>query len=104
MYQVEITERARDDADSAYTWMVEHISPAFAEAWYEGLFQQIESLRRNPRLCPVAAESSRFAEEVRELIYGKRRQKHKYRILFSVHEDLVTILYVHHSARRELEP
>ncbi len=43
-------------------------------------------------------------EEIRELTYGQQKHKNKCRILFSIHEETVTILYVHHSARKELEP
>jgi plasmid stabilization system protein ParE len=104
MYRIEITAQAQADADEAYAWMAEHISPAFAEKWYQELFKQIETLTRHPSRCPVAPESRKFAEEIRELVYGKRRHKHKYRIFFAIREDTVAILYVYHSARKELEP
>lgn len=64
--------------------MREHISAPYAETWYRGIFNQIETLSRLPTRCPVARESRQFAEEIRELIYGKRRHKHKYRILFAM--------------------
>jgi plasmid stabilization system protein ParE len=103
-YRIEITERARDDADAAHAWMVENISEAHAEKWYQELFEQIETLIHHPARCPVAPESWKFSEEIRELTYGKRRQKHKYRILFAIHDDVVSILSVYHSARKEFEP
>ncbi|WP_406697361.1 type II toxin-antitoxin system RelE/ParE family toxin [Singulisphaera sp. Ch08] len=104
MFRVEITAKARDDADEAYAWMVENISPANAEKWYQELFEQIETLTKHPARCPVASESRKFPEEIRELIYGKQRHKHKYRILFTIRQDVVAILHVYHSARNELEP
>jgi plasmid stabilization system protein ParE len=104
MYRVEITARALAEADEAYAWMAENISPAYAEQWYQGLFRQIETLKRYPHRCPVAPESGRFTEEIRELIYGKRTHKNKYRIIFTIRQDLVVILYVYHSSRKELEP
>ncbi len=104
MYRLEITERARDDADAAYAWMFENISPAYAETWYEGLFKQIATLAKLPARCPVARESRKFPEEIRELIYGKAKHQHKYRILFTIRDDVVVILSVHHSSRKELEP
>ena len=104
MYRIEITAQAQADADEAYAWMAEHISPTFAEKWYQELFKQIETLTRHPTRCPVAAESRKFAEAIRELVYGKRRHKHKYRILFAIREDVVAILYVYHSSRKGLEP
>jgi hypothetical protein len=37
MYKLEITDRARDDADAAYEWMAENVSADFADKWYRGL-------------------------------------------------------------------
>jgi hypothetical protein len=37
------------------------------------------------------------------LLYG-RSKRHKHRIIFTIREDTVHILYVRHSARDELEP
>jgi plasmid stabilization system protein ParE len=104
MYRIEITDRAQADADAAYEWMTEHISPAFAERWYQELFRQIETLKQHPTRCPRAPESHKFPEEIRELVYGKRKHKNKYRIIFTIREDTVVILYVYHSAKDELEP
>lgn len=104
MYRIEITPQAQDNADEAYTWMVENISPAYAERWYQELFQQIDTLKKFPARCPVAPESGKFPEEVRELIFGKRKHKNKYRILFSIRRESVAILYVYHGSRSELEP
>lgn len=104
MYRLEITERARDDADAAHAWMSENISQAYADKWYQGLFQHIETLIKHPGRCPVARESSKFPEKIQELVYGKVRHKHKYRILFEIRGNVVAILYIHHSSRQDLEP
>ena len=104
MYRIEITEQAIADADMAYEWMNEHISIEYAEKWYQGLFKQMETLKRLPGRCPIARESVRFPEEIRELVYGKTRHKHKYRILFTIRGEDVVILYVYHSSREELNP
>jgi plasmid stabilization system protein ParE len=104
MFQIEITERAIADADAAHEWMVEHISVDYATKWYRELFEQIETLARQPARCPIARESAKFPEEIRELIFGKRRHKHKYRILFAIRGQEVVVLYVYHSSRKELDP
>ena len=62
----------------------------------------METLTRQPTRCPRAIESGKFPEELRELLYGKRRSK--YRIIFTIRDDEVVVLYVHHGARNELEP
>ena len=104
MHRIEITARARADAEEAHAWLAERVSPAHAQRWYQGRFEQIETLKSRPRRCPVARESARFPEEIRELIYGKRRHKNKYRILFTIRRDLVVILSIHHTSRKDLEP
>jgi plasmid stabilization system protein ParE len=104
MFRIEITDRAITDADAAYEWMAEHISIDYAAKWYRELFEQIETLTRHPARCPVARESMNFPEEIRELIYGKRRHKHRYRILFTIRGQDVVVLYVYHSSRKELDP
>ncbi len=100
-YRLRVTAQAVGDADEAYAWIAEHLSPAQAERWYQGLFKQMETLIRQPLRCPLAAENPRFPFEIRELLYGKR--KNKYRIIFTIRNDDVVVLYVHHGARKELE-
>ncbi len=103
-FRVEITARARDEADAIFAWTAENRSPGQAEVWYRGLFEEIESLTRQPARCPVARESRKLPEEVRELVLGKPSHRHRYRILFTLRGDLVTVLSIHHSARADFEP
>jgi len=104
MHSIEITAQAQANADAAYAWMMKNISPAYAEQWYQELFRQIETLTQNPSRCARAPESDKFTEEIRELIYGKRRSRNKYRIIFTIRKNTVVILYIHHSARDEISP
>jgi plasmid stabilization system protein ParE len=101
-YRLRITARAVADADEAYAWIAEHFSPAKAESWYEGLFKQMATLTRLPLRCPLAAESDKFPEELRQLLYGKRNNK--YRIIFTIRDADIVVLFIHHSSRDELEP
>jgi len=101
-YRLRVTARAVADADEAYAWIAEHLSPAQADRWYEGLFKQMETLTRQSTRCPRAPESDKFPMELRQLLYGKRKNKH--RIIFTIRDTDVVVLYVHHSARAELEP
>jgi plasmid stabilization system protein ParE len=101
-YRLRVTARAVGDADGAYAWIAEHRSPAQAERWYQGLFKQMETLTYQPSRCPLAAENPKFPFEIRELLYGKRKNKH--RIIFTIRNDDVVVLYVHHGACKELEP
>ena len=102
IYRLRVTARAVADADEAYAWIAKHISTARAERWYEGLFKHMETLTRQPTRCPRAAESDRFSEELRELLYGSRKNKH--RIIFTIRGSDVVVLFVHNASRKELEP
>jgi hypothetical protein len=62
----------------------------------------METLTRHPTRCPRAAESDKSPEELRQLLYGKRRNKH--RIIFAIRGNDVVVLYIHHSSRDDVEP
>jgi plasmid stabilization system protein ParE len=102
-YRVEIAASAKADIHQAARWLSEQASPAAATHWLAGLDKAISTLERQPRRCPVAAESHKFPVEIRELLYGRSKTS-KHRILFMMETDVVRILYVRHSARDELEP
>ncbi|MEM1172201.1 MAG: type II toxin-antitoxin system RelE/ParE family toxin [Cyanobacteria bacterium P01_H01_bin.35] len=101
-YQVEITDVALAEAEEAYLWMMEQLSPQNAEKWFDGLIDAIESLNKSPKRCSLALENEVFLEEIRQLLYGKGRNT--YRILFTVSEQVVDVLHIRHSARQLLEP
>jgi plasmid stabilization system protein ParE len=104
-YRIELAATAKADIRDQARWLRENASPAVAEKWLTGLYKTIATLQSRPLRWPVAAESDKFAEEIHELLYGRRGQrKHKHRILFTVREDTVSVLYVRHTARDELEP
>ena len=87
-YQVEISPSALADIDEAYLWLDEQSPPAAAQ-WFRGLRKAIDSLETNPERCSLAPESDAFAEELRQLFYGRRRGV--YRILFTVAGDTVRV-------------
>jgi plasmid stabilization system protein ParE len=100
-YRFEFTARAMSDADEAYHWLKEK-PPERAARWYEGLFEQIETLNEHPRRCPLAAESDAFDEEIRQLLFGRRQGV--YQILFVVRGEVISILSIRHGARNRLRP
>jgi plasmid stabilization system protein ParE len=101
-YRIELAATAKADIHQQARWLRDHASPAAADKWLTGLYKAIDTLHTLPLLCPVAAESDKFPEEIRELLYGRR--PHKHRILFTLRNDTVHVLYVRHTARDELEP
>jgi len=64
-----------------------------------GLLAAIEDLGVFPERCPVArSESRHFGVMIRQLVYGKGVGR--YRILYTVTDDLVVVLHVRHGRRR----
>jgi len=53
-----------------------------------------------PLRCSLAFENSFFEEEIRQLVYGKGRNA--YRILFTIVDDTVQIIFVRHAAQKPI--
>ncbi|KZL50000.1 type II toxin-antitoxin system RelE/ParE family toxin [Nodularia spumigena CS-591/12] len=98
-FQVEITPIAEAQIEQAYGWYRER-NPEFADRWFRALMNAIATLQENPRRCNLAVEHEIFPEEVRQLLYGK--SKNIYRLLFTIRDTTVYILYVRHSAQAPL--
>jgi plasmid stabilization system protein ParE len=95
-FQVEITPIAEAQIEQAYRWYRER-NPEFADRWFRGLMKAIATLQEKPHRCTLAVEHEIFPEEVRQLFYGKA--KNRYRVLFTIRDDTVYALYVRHSAQ-----
>ncbi|MCL2937988.1 MAG: hypothetical protein MGU50_16190 [Trichodesmium sp. MAG_R02] len=61
-YQVDITDLALAEAEKAYLWMMEQLSPENAEHWFDGLIDAIESLNKSPKKFSLALENEVFSE------------------------------------------
>lgn len=99
-YGVSYTTGAEDEITEAYLWIKERM-PKAAEKWREELICQIESLGENPLRHPLAPESGSFAQEIRLMLFRKRRSQ--FRIYYTVIQKQVVILTVRRSARKPLE-
>ncbi|HAA32312.1 MAG TPA: type II toxin-antitoxin system RelE/ParE family toxin [Cyanobacteria bacterium UBA8553] len=95
-FQVEITPIASSEIEQAYQWYRER-NPQFADRWFRGLMNAIATLQEKPQRCALAVEHKIFPEEVRQLLYGKA--KNIYRVLFTIRDTTVYVLYVRHSAQ-----
>ncbi len=96
-YQVIISSRAKRDISEAARWMARY-APVQATLWHFDIEAAILTLEHNPYRCPLAPESQFFPFEIRQLLFQK------YRILFTVRNVDVHVLYVVHSARDYLKP
>lgn len=89
------------EAEEVCLW-IQQYSSANASEWFQGLIEAINSLEKSPQRCSLAPENDTFDEEIRQLLYGKRRST--YRIIFTVSGQTVYILHVRHASRQLLEP
>ena len=100
-YRLILQPAAEADIEDAFRWMQEQ-SPARAARWLNGLMQSIESLTVFPLSCPLAPENDYFAEEIRQLLYGKRGNV--YRVLYTLVGEEIHVLHVRHGSRDVLRP
>ena len=68
--RVIITARAEADMQDAARWWASERSVEQAGRWLAGLDKKLKSLTDSPTRWPVAAKSSQFPYELRELHYG----------------------------------
>lgn len=100
-YRVIIQPPARDDIEAAYLY-IRSRAPLAADRWLKQVETAIGTLSQLPRRCAIAPESKEFAEEIRQLLVGRRAGK--YRVLFNIRDDVVRVLHVRHGARLPIRP
>ena len=98
-FLVEITPIAEAQIEQAYQWYRER-NPEFADRWFRSLMNAIATLQENPPRCALSIEHEIFLEEVRQFLHGKN--KNIYRVLFTIRESTVYVLYVRHSSQTPL--
>ncbi len=98
-FQVRVTQTAKVEIDAAYSWLRER-NPLYADNWFREMMDAIATLQKKPLRCALAPENDVLTEEIRQLLYGKSRNK--YLILFFIREDTVFVLHVRHSSQAPL--
>ena len=93
-YRIEISPSALEDVRSCYDYIAE-TSEETANKWFRGLQEAINSLDTMPLRCPRAPESDLLSMQIRHYIYQKN-----YRILYTVHDTVVKIHHIRHTARQ----
>jgi len=96
-HRITIEATAEREIRTIARWKIQNVSPTIAARWYNGLLKKVATPRTHPKRCPIAAEDDSFLVEIRELLHGRRRNL--FRILFTIRDDTVSILFVHHSAQ-----
>ena len=100
-YQVETSDEAEAELDSAYLFLLQR-SPDAAIRWYMGARAAIASLSTFPRRCPLAGGNESYPNnEIRQLLYGTGRRT--YRIVFTIFDNdgEVRVLHFRHGARQQ---
>jgi plasmid stabilization system protein ParE len=100
-YTVRFTRRALADVDAATAYRARR-SADIATRWRAGLLARLAALEQSPNLCPLADEADDLGLELRELLFGRRRNIH--RILFTVEGQSVIIHRVRLAAQDRLTP
>ncbi len=98
-FQVKLTGNAKLEIETAYLWIKQDNSN-YADQWFRDLMDTIATLQNKPKRCAFARENDDFPEEIRQLLYGRGRNK--YPVIFTVEKDIVYILYVRHTAQSSI--
>jgi len=98
-FQVKLTGNAKLEIEAVYLWLKEY-NPGYADQWFRDLMNTIATLQDKPKRFAFARENDDFHQEIRQFLYGKGRNK--YRVIFTIEEDIVYILYVRHSAQSSI--
>lgn len=96
-YRVVVEPAALEDIAEAYAWLAER-DPDAAFRWLTGLSQVRDPLSEMPRRFLKWDYPGRSGEVCR-MIYGRGRNR--YRVVYLIEGDTVSILSVRHAARRE---
>ena len=99
IHRVIIQPNVEAELDAAYRYRYAW-APQVAVRWFTGFVEAINSLAQLPERCPYAPENGHFPEEIRQLLYGTRREV--FRILFTIQGDTVYVLHVRHGAQQYL--
>jgi plasmid stabilization system protein ParE len=91
-FHVDITRKAYRDLSGILRWLLDERAGEQGLSWYAGLVKAIDTLSEAPNRCPKAPESATSRREIRHLLYGNK--PHVYRILFTIKDDVVTVLHV----------
>ena len=86
-YQVKTTPTAEDDILSIFKYIAKD-KPSAALKWVDEVENQINSLEKYPKRCPVIPEASELGVDYRHIIYGN------YRTIFRISQNKVIILRV----------
>lgn len=98
--KVIITPKAAEDLSETWSWLIDR-NPRAANEWLQGIRTLILSLGTMPEAHPLADESRDFDLPIRRALYGKST---RWRIYFTVINDVVQVLHVRHGRQSDWQP
>src|SRR5262245_7712233 len=93
---VQVTQRAKRDLQSAHRRAAVR-APATADRWLRRFKAALGTLADNPERCSLAPESEIVGAEIRQFLFGKKRNT--YRALFKIEGNEVRVLHVRWAGR-----
>ena len=102
-YEVELSEAAEAEVDAIFLGRMQ-FGQKTAERWHTGLGKALRTLAIFPKGYPIASESEKIDEGIRQMIYGKGSAA--YRILYHIIEPQddepgrVRVLHVRHASQQ----
>ena len=88
-YKVEFLPSAQQDLRLSFEWGVNVWGKTQAQKWLKGFYATCKKrLKQFPQSCPIAPESEDLGRELRQFVIVR------YRVIFLVKGDTVTVLYV----------
>jgi len=91
-YRVDVTRTAERDIATIHAYIARE-NPAAAAAWLDRVEENIASLEKWPRRCPIIPEASELEIEYRHLVNAS------YRTIFRIVGSRVIIVRVVHGAQ-----
>jgi plasmid stabilization system protein ParE len=96
--RVIVTQRALAQLNCTADWIAER-APETAERWFAQFAAKIQSLDQFAERCPQARESKLMPFQLRELLFGRRRQ---WRVLFTIRGKEVLVMGIRHAAQDDV--
>ena len=97
-YGLVLTARARADILRNSEWWAKNHSHDQAIAWFDSIYEQLESLRMVPERFPLAPENSSVEVEIREMPLGVGSRP-SYRAVFTIKPLEVHVLAVRRASQ-----
>lgn len=98
-FEVFVMPSAKADIFEIRTWLMKR-DPGLADRWLWMCSEAIISLGKMPKRWAVSVESEAFDLEIREMLFGRKRNV--YRVLFAIENDRVNVLRVRSTRQQRL--